>query len=50
MGEDKEGSPIFWEMSGDISGKFPELAEQMSLNKMVTRHIRNQVRCVAHLF
>ena len=43
MGEDKEGCPIYWEQSGLISGQFDELANNISLDDMVTRHIRNQV-------
>jgi hypothetical protein len=45
-GFDKEGCPIYWEQSGVISGVFPNLAEHISLDEMLNRHIRNQVqRC-----
>lgn len=43
MGEDLEGCPIYWEQSGDISQRFGQLADLISLDDMVTRHIRNQV-------
>jgi hypothetical protein len=49
MGEDLEGSPIYWEQSGDISQRFGDLADLISLDDMVTRHIRNQELAMCRL-
>ncbi len=43
MGEDKDGCPIYWEQSGEISIRFAEVADELSLDEMLTRHIRCQV-------
>ena len=43
MGEDREGCPIDWEQSGEISGRFDEVSQHVSLDEMLTRHIRCQV-------
>lgn len=43
MGEDKEGRPIYWEKSGIISRSFNELINEMTVDDMLTRHIRNSV-------
>lgn len=49
MGEDKEGCPIYWEQSGPISQVFSELADNITLDEMVTRHIRNQELAMCRL-
>jgi hypothetical protein len=41
-GIDRDGCPIYWEQSGPISQVFSELAAEITLDEMVTRHIRNQ--------
>ena len=49
-GEDLEGCPIYWEQSGYISGRFAELADHISLDDMVTRHVRNQELAMCRLY
>jgi hypothetical protein len=41
-GIDRDGCPIYWEQSGPISQVFSDLATHITLDEMVTRHIRNQ--------
>jgi hypothetical protein len=41
-GVDHDGCPIYWEQSGLISQSFHQLATEITLEEMMTRHIRNQ--------
>jgi hypothetical protein len=48
-GVDRDGCPIYWEQSGPISQVFNELAESITLDEMLTRHIRNQELAMCRL-
>ena len=43
MYEDKEGRPIYWELTGEISSRFSEVIQSLSPEDLVIRHIRQQV-------
>lgn len=43
MYEDKEGRPIYWELTGEISSRFSEVLQSLSCEDLVIRHIRQQV-------
>ena len=48
-GEDITGCPVFYEQSGLISGRFAELCEHLSLDTLLTRHIRNMELAIARM-
>lgn len=49
-GVDRDGCPIYWEQSGLISQVFNELATEITLDEMMTRHIRNQEIALCRLY
>jgi len=44
MGEDKNHCPIYYEQSGLISGRFPEILSFVPMDDQVSKHIRHMVR------
>lgn len=40
---DKEGNPVYWEKTGVISGILGELKQELTMNTLLTRHVRLQV-------
>lgn len=42
-GFDKNGNPIYWESTGIISGRLGQLKQELTLDDLLTRHIRVQV-------
>jgi hypothetical protein len=49
MGIGKTGCPIYWEQTGLISTRFIELHKFISIDGLVTRHIRQQELMVKRL-
>jgi hypothetical protein len=42
MLEDKQGRPIYWEMTGRISSMFSELNKHLTAEQLIIRHVRQQ--------
>eukprot|EP00298_Acanthocystis_sp_HF-20_P014264 c20701_g1_i1.p1 GENE.c20701_g1_i1~~c20701_g1_i1.p1 ORF type:complete len:295 (+),score=108.74 c20701_g1_i1:126-887(+) len=42
FGFGKEGHPIYWEKTGLISARFPQFHKKLSVDDLITRHIRLQ--------
>jgi hypothetical protein len=43
MGEDKDHCPVYYEQSGLISGRFPEILNFVPMDEQVSKHIRHMV-------
>eukprot|EP00301_Raphidiophrys_heterophryoidea_P005299 c12241_g1_i1.p1 GENE.c12241_g1_i1~~c12241_g1_i1.p1 ORF type:complete len:322 (-),score=49.60 c12241_g1_i1:292-1209(-) len=41
-GFDKKGRPVYWEKTGDISGRFPVIIQRITGEDIVVRHVRQQ--------
>lgn len=44
MGEDKDGHPVYWDATGRISSNFAKLMEHITMDELMWRHIRQQVK------
>lgn len=42
MCEDRSGRPLYYEQTGAISSKFPEIIKQLTVEQLVVRHVRQQ--------
>lgn len=42
IGEDKEGSPIYWEKTGLISSRFGDIKQLLTEDQLFVRHVRQQ--------
>lgn len=46
MGYDKDGSPAYWERTGDISSRMGDIKKLLTEDDLVIRHVRQQEMCV----
>jgi hypothetical protein len=49
LGHDKEGRPIYFEKTGVISGRMPEILELLSPDDIIIRHVRQQELMIKRL-
>jgi hypothetical protein len=50
MCEDKCGRPLYYEQTGNISSKFPQIIAQLSVEQLVVRHVRQQEMMTKRLY